>query len=115
MTLWFGHRPFGPMCTKQTHVDTPVGEPCLWCGDEIEAGECGVVVPMLLALDPETWVMRAHHQECFLRQTLGSVAHIERRCSCYVLGSSAEDPPDMTMHEAALAAVQAWLKSCRTN
>ncbi len=114
MNGWFGRNPFGPLCTKETHVSTPVGELCQWCDEEIEAEDSGVIIPVLLSLQP-TWGMRAHHQECFLRETLGSVAHIERRCLCYVPGSVACDPPYMSVREAARAAVQAWLKTLHVN
>lgn len=48
------------------------------------------------------------HYECAFRSIMGSVAHIQRRCSCFVAGSEAEDPPGMTRRQAALAAVIAW-------
>jgi hypothetical protein len=47
------------------------------------------------------------HVECLLRLTIGSVAHIERRCGCYVAGSTESDPPHMTLREAARAAMVA--------
>jgi hypothetical protein len=47
------------------------------------------------------------HQECAMRTVVGSVAHIEKRCSCYVPGSEEGDPPGMTLREAARAAVAA--------
>jgi hypothetical protein len=115
MTLWFGSNSFGPVCTEESHVSTPVGDTCEWCEEEIEAGDCGVIFHKLRSLTPEIWEMKPNHQECFLRRTLGSVAHIERRCSCYVAGSCAYDPPEMTVREAARAAVQAWLKVFRIN
>ena len=46
------------------------------------------------------------HRECELRLVLGSVAHIEHRCGCYVEGSEESDPPHMTRRQAARAAVQ---------
>jgi hypothetical protein len=45
------------------------------------------------------------HNECQIRLIIGSVAHIERRCGCYVAGSTASDPPHMTLRQAARAAV----------
>jgi hypothetical protein len=45
------------------------------------------------------------HIECVLLAVLGSVAHLQRRCWCYVPGSEEGDPPGMTRREAALAAV----------
>jgi hypothetical protein len=51
----------------------------------------------------------AHH-ECVFRSFAGSVAHIERRCGCYVKGSDEHDPPGMSRREAARAALRAWLR-----
>jgi hypothetical protein len=48
------------------------------------------------------------HQECAMRSILGSVAHQEKRCSCFVRDSEEGDPPGMTKREAAHAAVAAW-------
>jgi hypothetical protein len=35
---------------------------------------------------------------------IGSLGHQQRRCGCYVEGSTEDDPPGMTMREAAKAA-----------
>ena len=51
---------------------------------------------------------RAAHVECNFRAMMGSVAHIEERCSCFVPGSSERDPEGLTCREAAKAAVRAW-------
>jgi len=50
------------------------------------------------------------HCECALRSIIGSVAHIERRCGCYVKGSTEHDPPGLTLRQSARAAVVAWNK-----
>jgi len=50
------------------------------------------------------------HSNCHLRQVLGSVAHIEGRCPCYVPGSVEGDPEGMTPRQAADAAIAAWEK-----
>lgn len=54
---------------------------------------------------------RPAHVECNFRAVMGSVAHIEKRCSCFVPGSEENDPPEMTCREAAKAAVRAWHRS----
>jgi len=41
------------------------------------------------------------HYECGIRMALGSLAHVERRCSCYVDGSEAGDPEGVTRRQAA--------------
>jgi hypothetical protein len=35
---------------------------------------------------------------------LGSVAHLQKRCHCYVPGSEENDDPSLTLREAARAA-----------
>ncbi len=50
----------------------------------------------------------AEHRECFLRQIFGSVAHQEKRCSCFSPGSDSSDPAGMTKREAAKAAVDLY-------
>ena len=41
------------------------------------------------------------HYECGARMAVGSIAHIEKRCSCYVPGSDEGDPPGLTKRQAA--------------
>lgn len=48
------------------------------------------------------------HRACALRQVIGSVAHLEQRCSCYVVGASEGDPEGMSRREAAQAAMRLW-------
>ncbi len=47
------------------------------------------------------------HRECLIRLVVGSVAHQERRCHCYIPGSTASDPPHLTLRQAAKLA---WVK-----
>lgn len=71
---------------------------CPYCTERIEPS--AEVIPLA---GNQQW-----HTECFLRAVIGSVAHIERRCSCYVPGSTEEDPPGMTVRESARAAWAAY-------
>lgn len=48
------------------------------------------------------------HRNCGLRGILGSLAHVQGRCSCYVPGSTAGDPEGLTLRQAAEAAVEEW-------
>jgi hypothetical protein len=48
------------------------------------------------------------HRACGMRGIIGSVAHQEQRCACFVPGSDEGDPPDMTRREAAEAALAIW-------
>jgi hypothetical protein len=41
------------------------------------------------------------HYECGMRMALGSIAHVEKRCGCYVPGSEEGDPPGMSKRHAA--------------
>jgi hypothetical protein len=52
-----------------------------------------------------------HHRECMLRIVIGSVSHIEHRCSCYVPGSVDSDPPGLSLRQGAQAALRAWERS----
>jgi ribosomal protein L37E len=66
---------------------------CLYCQEPVD--------------DDELEHMRMH-KACMFRSVAGSVAHIERRCGCYVPGSAEGDPPGMTLRQAAEAAVDTW-------
>lgn len=106
---WFG-RPWGaggvaPVCEDGQHIATPVGSLCLWCDEPIEADDSGVVTPYIdAAINVH---QAAQHVECFLRQALGGVNHIEGRCTCCG-GDRDPDPPGLTNREAAIAAVAAF-------
>ena len=69
---------------------------CQWCKERIKRSE----------VDP--LVQTPMHRECAFRSIMGSLAHIERRCSCFVKGAPETDPPEMTRREAAKAALAAW-------
>ncbi len=49
------------------------------------------------------------HYECAARMAVGSLAHVQCRCSCYVPGADEHDPPGMTRRQAAKAALDAYL------
>lgn len=51
------------------------------------------------------------HRNCGLRGVLGSVAHIQKRCSCFVQDSTEGDDPKLTPRQAADAAVAAWKRA----
>ena len=68
---------------------------CLNCGE--------VILPWEVAA-----MRQPHHCECALRAVVGSVAHVEGRCSCVDPSSEEGDPPGMTKREAARAACAAY-------
>lgn len=39
-------RAFGPWPTDLPHTDTPIGRYCTKCGDRIEEGDSGVLIPV---------------------------------------------------------------------
>jgi hypothetical protein len=79
-------------CSPRNPGPPPEPKPkCGWCGEGFQAGESVRVVdggPI--------------HLECLMRMIVGSVAHQEQRCYCY--GGDEDDPPGMTVREAARAA-----------
>lgn len=93
---------FGPPLLRKPHerqVPTPVGELCTFCNEAIADGDTGTRTPTNIGVV---------HYECTLRMAIGSVAHLERRCSCFIPGSEEGDPPGMTLREGALAAARAF-------
>lgn len=68
---------------------------CQYCGEELAPGEEFEPVPNT-------------HRECAIRMVIGSVAHQERRCSCYVTGSDEDDPQGITTRESARLAFAAF-------
>jgi hypothetical protein len=71
---------------------------CVFCGEIVRSGEAS----QALVNDREV------HYECALRQVIGSVAHLQQTCSCYVPGAVETDPPGMTKRQAASAATFLW-------
>lgn len=90
---WFGNIPM-----PGVEIPVPLGAFCTHCAEPIAATDSGIRYPD-----------QAHaHRSCFLRQILGSAAHIEKRCGCYVPGSLASDDEALSKRQAAEAAVAAW-------
>lgn len=76
---------------------------CFHCGEGVDDG------------DRHTAFAEPIHCACAIRLVVGSVAHVERRCGCYVPGSTLGDPPGLTIREAARLAMMAYDVSQRTN
>jgi hypothetical protein len=74
---------------------------CPHCGEPILKGE--PVMP--IGKDQ-------YHHECGFRLAAGSVGHIQKRCSCY--GGTEDDPPGLSIREAAKAALAAYLNKTGT-
>jgi hypothetical protein len=95
---WFGESWGAPCCDPDEQVETPVGAGCAFCAEPIADGDRGFVGP---------GDALPSHLECTLRCVLGSVEHIEGRCSCYG-GHDEDDPPGLSRRDAAILAVAAW-------
>lgn len=67
---------------------------CQWCEEPIDSDR--ELPPHLAAI--------AMHRECAWRAACGSLAHLQRKCRCFVRGSEEGDPPGLTKREAAKAA-----------
>jgi hypothetical protein len=93
MNKFFGDERLCPPGLAMT--ETPAGQGCEWCSEKIEIGDSGFII------SPGG----AYHRACFIRTVIGSVAHIRHTCSCYFEGSSENDPPELTLREAAEAAL----------
>lgn len=68
---------------------------CLFCREPVVAGDR----VFRFANGPVA------HYACSLRQVIGSVAHQQHRCGCWVVGSTAGDEPHLSRREAAVAAL----------
>jgi hypothetical protein len=95
-TKWFGRKYPAPAYDDCPRVETPVGEACCHCHEPIEAGDDG----WLYANGP------AAHRECYIRAIVGSVAHQQKRCSCF--GGTADHDEGITRRQDARAALEYW-------
>lgn len=94
--IYFGE-PWNDM--TQTLQRVPVPDcPCDWCQEKFIETDQGLGIPDALSEN-----FTYYHPNCFLRTILGSLGHQQKKCSCY--GGETEDPPEMTLREAADAAV----------
>lgn len=97
---YFGKRHDAPIYDEVEAAATPIGEACGHCGEPIAAGDDGWLIPF--AGEGERREI-AEHRACFMRGIFGSVAHQQKRCSCY--GGAGEDDHTLTRRQAAEAAV----------
>jgi len=100
-SAWFGSSWGAPVCKPDNRVDTPVGIHCEHCDEAFIAGDRGFAIATLVV----SGSMRKSyfHHACWLRKILGSVGHQMRQCSCQ--GGAEEDPPGLTLRQAAVAAL----------
>ncbi len=97
---WFGIDIVRP---EEQRTETPVGARCGFCVEEIEADDRGCTIPDMSGGEG------AYHFECYIRVIVGSLAHQQKRCSCYGHDCTELDPPNMTLREAARVALVYWV------
>lgn len=112
------HTPyFGPVTSMKEWeflIATPVGQLCLWCEEAVVEGDVGTMQAVVDLVDGQPATSsRPSHYECSMRSVIGSVAHLEGRCSCVTPGAEEGDPAGMSRREAAIAAVRLWEKQQR--
>ena len=103
---WFGESWGSGLNEDCDQQPTPVGEACLRCEEPIAEGDAGVTT---MCMDERGARRAPHHLECWLRILFGSVAHQERRCSCFG-GDEGEEDPTLTKREAAKLAVKRYYR-----
>ena len=83
----------------QTMKRVPMPDKCCsWCQERFNGYDQRLGIPDALS---ESFTF--YHPNCFMRTILGSVGHQQKKCNCF--GGNEEDPPEMSLREAANAAV----------
>lgn len=116
MLRWFGRRYAAEVYSDCPQIPTPAAQPCGHCGEAIEPDADGFVLPTVV-IRPDGSLTAGDmplHRNCHLRSIVGSIAHQQRRCGCFVAGSTEHDPPGMTIRQAADAAVAYYEKRYET-
>jgi hypothetical protein len=92
--MWFGKLHSAPVYGDCPQTETPAGRGCVYCNELVVMGDDG-------------WILvdgSVLHRECHFRSMAGSVAHQQKRCSCFGgIGSDEED--GMTRRQGAEAAL----------
>ena len=92
---WFGPTAWSsPFTQLNERVPVPVGKSCTLCEEPIGLQDNG-----FYQADGDY----SFHFECFIRVIVGSVGHQRGTCSCY--GGTDEDPPGLSIRDAARAAL----------
>jgi hypothetical protein len=115
--LWFGEPWASGICYDDNNylrwndrVPVPVGEVCLWCAEQFWEEDSGVSMG-IVATDEDGKPTPKHgytHKECLIRSTVGSVDHLEGRCTCHG-GGGVVLHPARTLRQEALATWH-WLQ-----
>ncbi len=107
---WFGESWGSEVNYAVLKTNAPAGQPCLHCEELIAENDSGVLM-WCVPMPPKEPAYRPLHHECWVRMGVGSVGHLEKRCSCH--GGDEEDPPDMTKRQAAVAATNLFYSQMR--
>lgn len=75
---------------------------CPWCDEPCEDG----IWWLFDGPEGERW-----HKECQLRMLIGSLAHVERRCACFVPGADEGDDPALSKRENARLSYEAFRRT----
>jgi hypothetical protein len=83
-TVYFGQRWDAPLLDGDTvQIDVPLGKACMFCDEPITAEDRGLMRPAIRNVGGElVATQEPAHMECDLRAGLGSLAHVEGRCTC---------------------------------
>lgn len=104
---WFGRRYDAPAWEAMTEAETPVGLRCSHCTELVAEGDAGIVMGHWHAVG---MTVEPIHVECWLRSIIGSVEHLEGRCSCF--GGAEEWEGDLSWREQGRRTM-AWLERRR--
>ena len=95
---YFGRLWDATMTDGAIKTNEPPSQPCMLCQMEYQLDEDIIIMPFMHA-----------HVECHLRVSLGDVAHLEARCSCFNNGEEhGEDDKPESFRDSARATLQ-WL------
>lgn len=108
---WFGEpwpsdRLRAPICEDDTmRVPVPAGQTCIFCIEEIQPGDRGVLMPALAA--DGTSSIEAAHIECQFANTVGGAAHLDGG-RCEHCGGEGDPYAGLSYRESALQVWQAY-------
>ncbi len=83
-------------------ADAPL---CFRCREPVLPGE--EAAQGINEYTPDGVIKHTWHEECAIRSVVGSVGHLRGQCSCR--GGTEEDPPGLTVRQAARAAMAEWI------
>lgn len=107
---YFGEPWDVPAVEDAEPAPTPVGKRCAFCPDVIVEGDQGFLMGTISSGpdgEPVPAVMPVH-RECMVRSTVGSVEHLEGRCTCF--GGDVDENDNGSWREQGLATMR-WLNS----